>query len=107
MPPAANIARQVSRDEVSGLAEKLQRLSPVQIDGVPHLIWVIDIRSVPQSSGGLLDVKVAAKNPSGRHYIGRFRIEAERLAGDGPGRAIEVMEQVIRGNLPPTAGFLP
>jgi hypothetical protein len=107
---AANIARHVeptSPDELSGLTAQLQRLSPVPIDGVPHLVWVIDVRSVPGSQGFELEVKVAARNPSGRHYIGRFRIDADRLADEGSARAIAVMEQVIRGNLPPTAGLLP
>lgn len=75
----------------------------VQIDGVPHAIWLLDIRADPRTHGAILEVKVAAKNPSGRHYIGRFRIEADRLHADGAARAIETMEWVIRANLPPTA----
>ena len=82
------------------LADGLDRLCPVQIDGVPHAIWVLDIRS----RGSLVEVKVAAKNPSGRHYIGRFHIEAERLHDEGVARALETMELVVRRSLPPSAG---
>jgi hypothetical protein len=82
------------------LADGLERLGPVQIDGVPHAIWLLDIRS----RGSLVEVKVAARNPSGRHYIGRFRIAADRLHDEGLARALETMERVIRRSLPPTAG---
>ena len=84
------------------LTERLERLGPVDIDGVPHSIWLLDLRADPRSRGFLLEVKVAAKNPSGRHYIGRFHIEAERLHEEGVSRALKTMEMVVRGNLPPT-----
>ena len=89
------------------LAHGLDRLSPVQIDGVPHAIWLLDIRVDPRSRGSLIEVKVAAKNPSGRHYIGRFHVEAERLHDEGAARALETMELVVRGSLPPTAREMP
>jgi hypothetical protein len=85
------------------LRDGLDRLSPVQIDGVPHTIWVLDMRVDPRSRGSLIEVKVAARNPSGRHYIGRFHIEAGRLHDEGVARALETMEVVIRRGLPPTA----
>jgi hypothetical protein len=85
------------------LTEEWDRLGPVQIDGIPHDIWVLDMRIDPRSRGALIEVKVAAKNPAGRHYIGRFYVEAERLNEEGVARAIETMETVIRGGLPPTA----
>lgn len=89
------------------LADGLDRLGPVQIDGVPHAIWILDIRVDPRSRGSRVEVKVAAKNPSGRHYIGRFHVEAERLHEEGVARAIETMELVVRGSLPPTAREMP
>lgn len=89
------------------LTERLDRLGPVQIDGVPHAIWLLDIRVDPRSGGSLIEVKVAAKNPSGRHYIARFHVEAERLHDEGVARALETMELVVRGNLPPTAREVP
>ena len=85
------------------LSHGLDRLCPVDIDGVPHVIWLLDIRIHPRSGRSVVEVKVGAKNPSGRHYIGRFQIEAERLHDEGVARALETMERVIRGNLPPTA----
>lgn len=97
-------ALHTDRDAFTDLIQQLARRSPVHIDGVPHAVWIIDIRFDPRTRGSLLDVKVAAKNPSGRHYIGRFQLEAERLQEEGAARAIAVMERVIRGNLPPTAG---
>ena len=89
------------------LAHGLDRLGPVQIDGVPHAIWLLDVRVDPRSGGSLIEVKVAAKNPSGRHYIGRFHVEAEHLHDEGVARAVEVIELVVRGSLPPTARELP
>jgi hypothetical protein len=75
----------------------------VDIDGVAHVIWLLDIRPDPRTHGAVLEVKVAAKNPSGRHYIGRFHIAADRLQAEGFARAVETMERVVRGNVPPTA----
>jgi hypothetical protein len=94
-------------DDRMELTERLNRLSPVQIDGVPYAIWLLDIRMDPRSRGSLCEVKVAARNPSGRHYIGRFHIEAERLHDEGVARALKTMEFVVRGNLPPTAPEMP
>ena len=95
--------RHRERDDVMELNHWLDRLSPLQIDGVPHVIWLLDFRVDPRSGGSLIEVKVAAKNPSGRHYIGRFHIEAERLHDEGVARALEAMELVVRRSLPPTA----
>lgn len=89
------------------LTHELDRLGPVQIDGVPHAIWLLDMRVDPRSRGSLIEVKVAAKNPSGRHYIGRFHVEVERLHDEGVARALETMEFVVRGSLPPTAREMP
>lgn len=89
------------------LTDGLDRLGPLYIDGVPHAVWVLDIRVDPRSRGSLIEVKVAAKNPSGRHYIGRFHIETERLHDEGRARALETIEHVIRRGLPPTAPDLP
>ena len=89
------------------LADRFDRLGPVQIDGVPHVIWLLDMRVDPRSHGSLIEVKVAAKNPSGRHYIGRFHVEAERLHDEGVTRALETMELVIRRGLPPMARETP
>lgn len=75
----------------------------MEIDGVAHAIWLLDIRPDPRTHGAILEVKVAAKNPSGRHYIGRFEIQADRLHAEGAVRAIKTMERVVRGNLPPSA----
>lgn len=55
----------------------------LNIDGVPHAIWVLGIRLDPRQGGTLVEIKVAAKNPSGRHYIARFHIEPERLHEEG------------------------
>jgi hypothetical protein len=85
----------------------LDRLGVVHIDGVPHDIWVLEIRADPRSRGSLIEVKVAAKNPSGRHYIGRFHIEAGRLHDEGRARALETMELVVRRGLPPSAPEMP
>ena len=85
------------------LTEQWDRLGPVQIEGIPHDIWILDMRIDPRSRGALIEVKVAAKSPSGRHYIGRFHVEAERLNDEGVARAIETIEMVVRGGLPPTA----
>jgi hypothetical protein len=81
----------------------LERLWPVQIDGVPHVMWLLDIRVDPQSGGSMIEVTVAARNPAGRHYIGRFHVEAERLHEEAEARALETMERVVRFNLPPTS----
>ena len=92
------------RDDFAELTHvELDRLYSVQIAGVSYAIWLLDIRFDPRSRGSVVEVKVAARNPSGRHYIGRFHIEADRLQTDGAVRAIETMERVIRGDLPPTA----
>jgi hypothetical protein len=85
------------------LTHGLDCLWPVQIDGVPHVMWLLDIRVDSPGHGSLIEVKVAARNPSGRHYIGRFHVEAERLHDEGEARALEAMEAVVRCNLPPTA----
>ena len=85
------------------LTNGLDRPRLVHIDGVPHTVWVLDMRVDPRSRGSMIEVKVAAKNPSGRHYIGRFHIETERLHDEGLARALETMEHVVRGGLPPTA----
>ena len=73
----------------------------LNIDGVLHEIWVLDIRLDPRQGGSFVEIKVAAKNPSGRHYIGRVRIERERLQEEGATRALEAIERVIRAGLPP------
>ena len=84
------------------LTAGLDRVWSMLIDGIPHAVWILDMRTDPRSRGSL-EVKVAAKDPSGRHYIGRFHIEAKRLQDEGVKCALETMERVIRGNLPPTA----
>ena len=89
------------------LTEEWDRLGPLQIDGVVHDIWVLDMRIDSRSRGALIEVKVAARNPSGRHYIGRFHIPTERLHDEGVARAIETMELVVRGSLPPTRREIP
>jgi hypothetical protein len=89
------------------LTDGLARLSPVQIDGVPHVVWLLDIRVDPRSRGSLIEVKVAARNPSGRHYIGRFYVESERLNDEGVARAVDTMTRVVRRSLPPTAPEMP
>jgi hypothetical protein len=85
------------------LTDAQSRLSPLLIDCVPHDVWLLDIRVDPRSRGSLIEVKVAARNPSGRHYIGRFHIEAERLGDEGAARAVETMIDVVRRGLPPNA----
>ena len=92
----------IGRDRM-GLADTLNRLGPVDVDGVPHDLWLLVLRVEPRSGGSLVEVKVAARNPAGRHYIGRFHIETGRLHDEGAVRARETMERVISGNLPPTA----
>jgi hypothetical protein len=89
------------------LTDGLNPLGPLLIDGVPHAIWVLEIRIDPRSRGSMIEVKLAAKNPSGRHYIGRFHIETERLHDEGRARALETMELVVRRGLPPTAPEMP
>lgn len=85
------------------LTSGLECLGALNIDGVPHAIWVLDIRLDPRQTGSRVEIKVAARNPSGRHYIGRFHIERDRLHDEGTARAMATMERVIREGLPPTA----
>jgi hypothetical protein len=87
-----------------GLAKRLEDRSPINIDGTPFAISLIDIRELAPPGGPSLAVIVGAKSQSEMHtgelHLGRRRLDDLDYVEDA---AIEVMKRIIHGDLPPGA----
>ncbi len=83
------------------LSRRLEAMSPVNIDGTPYGVWLIDIR--PATTTGAVDVSIAAKNGD-RQYTGIVHVDASRLSEkDFAELLLTVMRRIVRGELPPGA----
>jgi hypothetical protein len=91
-------------DAFEALSKRLEKRSPVDIDGTPFAIWLIEIREPGLPSAPHVDVIVGAKNFSETH-TGELHLGRERLKDLDylENAIIEVMKRIINGDLLPGA----
>jgi hypothetical protein len=93
---------------MNGPFEKLSRVfeakSPIDVDGTPFAIWLIDVRR-PRSPGSLHSLVVIGAKSASQSYTGELHLGHERLDDTDyvVENAIETMRQIVRGALPPGA----
>jgi hypothetical protein len=94
-------------DAFERLSKALEVKSPIEIDGIPFGIWVIDVRT-PRSPGSLHSVIVVGAKSISQSYTGEMHVGHERLNDVEycVENAIETMRQIVRGELPPGATSL-
>ncbi len=91
-------------DAFERLSRSLEAKSPIDIDGTPFAIWLIDVRTprTPGSAHSLVVVgaKSASQSYTGELHLGHDRLEDAEFVVEN---AIETMRQIVRGDLPPGA----
>lgn len=85
------------------LSEQLEVRSPIDIDGTPFAVWLIDIHEYEPPRRDAIQVLVGAKHADESH-IGELHIDRRRLTEpDFPDIAVETMRRIVTGDLPPGA----
>ena len=86
------------------LSKRIEQHSPLDIDGTPFAVWLIDVREPEQPLGTHVIVIVGAQNQSEKH-TGELHLGADRLEDLDyvEESAIGVMKSIINGDLPPDA----
>jgi hypothetical protein len=88
-------------DHFVKLSAAFEKRSPIQIDGEPFAVWLIDIRK-PIVPGKAVDVVFGAKGNNTSHtgelHLGPDRLDEEAYVVD---HAVATIERIVRGELPP------
>jgi hypothetical protein len=92
------------QDAFEKLSKRLQKRSPIDVDGTPFTVWLIEIRDLHTHDGPAVAVIVGAKSDSETH-TGELRVGRQRLEDldDLENAIIEVMKRIINADLPPGA----
>ncbi len=91
-------------DVFERLSKVIEAKSPIDIEGTPFAIWLIEVRG-PRAPGSLHSlVVIGAKNAS-QSYTGQMHLGHDRLDDTDfvVENAIETIRQIVRGDLPPGA----
>lgn len=88
-------------ESFEALSRELEERSPVQINGLPYGIWVIDIRerTPPDAS---VNVHIGARDQS-ESFTGMMHLAKDHLQDIAhvADLAVETMRQIVTGELPP------
>jgi hypothetical protein len=93
----------VKHDAFDSLAKQLEGKSPIDVDGTPFNVWLIDIHEYEPLRPDAIQVLIGAKHADESH-TGELNINRKRLVEpDFPDICVETMRRIITNDLPPGA----
>ncbi len=85
------------------LSRQLEERSPIDIDGTPFTMWLIDIHEHEPPRPDAVQVLIGARH-SNESHTGELNINRKRLTEpDFPDLCAETMRRIVTNDLPPGA----
>jgi hypothetical protein len=88
-------------DRFENLSRLLETRSPIEFDGTPYAVWLIECRDSRSSGAQSVDVLVGARSQSQTH-TGEVRLTRDRYTDAEINElAVDLTKRIVRGELPP------